>query len=80
MPVGIQLRQVKYLNLIVEQVHSFIKKRVHSMLGLKSFRTATYLLSSIEVMHMIKKKQVNQGVKSAQNQKEFIHKLLGLAS
>ncbi|PGX39741.1 IS6 family transposase, partial [Priestia megaterium] len=25
-------------------------------------------------------KQVHQGVKSAQNQKEFIHKLFGLAS
>ncbi|MEC1903576.1 IS6 family transposase, partial [Bacillus atrophaeus] len=53
---------------------------VRSMLGLKSFRTATYILSGIEAMHMIKKKQVHQGVKSAQNQKEFIHKLFGLAS
>jgi transposase-like protein len=42
------------------------------MLGLKSFRTATYILSGIEAMHMIKKKQVHQGVKSAQNRKEFI--------
>jgi transposase, IS6 family len=80
MPSGIQLRQKKYLNNIVEQDHRFIKKRVRSMLGLKSFRTATYILSGIEAMHMIKKKQVHQGVKSAQNQKEFIHKLFGLAS
>lgn len=50
------------------------------MLGLKSFRTATYILSSIEAMHMNKKKEVHPGVKSAQNQKEFIHKLFGLAS
>ena len=42
------------------------------MLGLKSFRTATYILSGIEAMHMIKKKQVHQGVKSAQNEVEFI--------
>lgn len=28
MPVGIQIRQVKYLNNIVEQDHRFIKKRV----------------------------------------------------
>ncbi|MBO1583189.1 IS6 family transposase, partial [Bacillus sp. XF8] len=27
-----------------------------SMLGFKSFRTATYILSGIEAMHMIKKK------------------------
>ena len=33
MPLGIQIRQVKYLNNIVEQDHRFIKKRVRSMLG-----------------------------------------------
>src|SRR4051812_13578707 len=71
MPSGMQLRQKKYLNNIVEQDHRFIKKRVRSMLGLKSFHTATYILSGIEAMHMIKKKQV----KSAQNEVEFIHRL-----
>ena len=55
MPEGIQMRQVKYLNNIVEQDHRFIKKRVRSMLGLKSFYTATYILNGIEAMHMIKK-------------------------
>jgi len=80
MPSGMQLRQKKYLNNIVEQDHRFIKKRVRSMLGLKSFRTATYILSGIEAMHMIKKKQVHQGVKSAQNRKEFIDKLFGIVS
>ncbi len=55
MPLGIQLRQVKYLNNIVEQDHRFIKKRVRSMLGLKSFRTATSIISGIEAMHMVKK-------------------------
>ncbi|MDA6156711.1 DDE-type integrase/transposase/recombinase, partial [Escherichia coli] len=33
MPVGIQIRQVKYLNNIVEQDHRFIKKKIRSMLG-----------------------------------------------
>ncbi|MDM5186106.1 IS6 family transposase [Bacillus sp. DX4.1] len=80
MPVGIQIRRVKYLNNIVEQDHRFIKKRVRSMLGFKSFRTATYILSGIEAMHMMKKKQLHQGVKSAQNQKDFIDKLFGIAS
>jgi len=80
MPVGIQIRQVKYLNNIVEQDHRFIKKRVRSMLGLKSFHTASWMISGIEAMHMMKKGQVHQGVKSAQNEVEFIHKLFGLAS
>ena len=68
MPSGMQLRQKKYLNNIVEQDHRCIKKRVRSMLGLKSFRTATYILSGIEAMHMIKKKQVHQGVEYVQNE------------
>ena len=80
MPSGMQLRQKKYLNNIVEQDHRFIKKRVRSMLGLKSFRTATYILSGIEAMHMIKKKQVHQGVKSVQNEVEFIHRLFGITT
>ncbi|PDZ09496.1 IS6 family transposase [Bacillus pseudomycoides] len=78
MPVGIQIREMKYLNNIVEQDHWFIKKRVRSMLGFKSFRTATYILSGIEAMHMMKKNQLHQEVKSAQNQKEFIHQMFGL--
>ena len=48
-----KLRQKKYLNNIVEQDHRFIKKRVRSMLGLKFFSTATYILSGIEAIHMI---------------------------
>ncbi|MET3408007.1 transposase-like protein [Priestia aryabhattai] len=57
MPGGIQLRQVKYLNNIVEQDHRFIKKRVRSMLGLKSFGTDRSILSGIKAMHIIKKGQ-----------------------
>ncbi len=55
MPEGIQIRQVRYLNNIVEQDHRFIKKRVCSMLGFKSYKTVTYIWSGIEAMHMIKK-------------------------
>lgn len=80
MPKGIQLREIRYLNNIVEQDHRFIKKRVRSMLGLKSFRTAPWIISGIEAIHMRKKGQVRQGVESAQNEVEFIHKLFGLAS
>lgn len=80
MPEGIQMRQVKYLNNIVEQDHRFIKKRVRSMLGFKTYETATSIVRGIEAMHMMKKGQVHQGVKSAQNRKEFIDKLFGIAS
>ncbi|MGH1145977.1 IS6 family transposase [Bacillus pseudomycoides] len=80
MPEGIQIRQVKYLNNIVEQDHRFIKKRVRSMLGSKSYETATSILSGVEAMHMMKKGQLNLQVKSAQNEVGFIHKLFGIAS
>ncbi|WP_455931174.1 IS6 family transposase [Priestia aryabhattai] len=80
MPVGIQIRQVKYLNNIVEQDHRFIKKRVRSMLGLKSFRTAKSILSGIEAMHIIKKGQLALPDKSVQNQVKFIHQLFGMAA
>src|SRR3954453_11548373 len=68
MPVGSQIRQVKYLNNIVEQDHRFIKKRVRSMLGLKSFRTAKFIISGIETMHIVKKGQLVLRDKSVQNQ------------
>lgn len=72
--------QRKYLNNIVEQDHRFINKRVRSMLGMKSFRTATLILRGIEAMHMIKKGQLHQKVNSAQNEVEVIHKLFRLAA
>jgi len=75
-----QLRQQKYLNNIVEQDHRFIKKRIRSMLGLKSFDTAISILSGIEAMHMIKKEQINLRNQSIQNQKEFVHQLFGLVA
>jgi len=53
-PDGMQLRQQKYLNNVVEQDHRFIKKHIRSMLGLKSFDTAISILSGVKAMHMIK--------------------------
>ncbi|MBY0600454.1 IS6 family transposase [Bacillus bingmayongensis] len=80
MPEGVKIRRIRYLNNIVEQDHRFIKKRVRSMLGFKSYETATSILSGIEAMHMVKKGQLHQRVKSVQNEVKFIHKLFGVAS
>ena len=79
-PDGMQLRQQKYLNNIVEQDHRFIKKRVRSMLGLKSFRTTTSIISGIEAMHMRKKGQLVLLDKSVKNQVKFIHQLFGIVA
>jgi transposase-like protein len=55
---SIKIRQMKYLNNVVEQDHRAIKRRIRPMLGFKNFRCARILLSGIEVMHMIKKGQM----------------------
>ena len=51
----ITLRQVKYLNQIIEQDYRFIKKITKAMMGFKSFTTAQATLTGIEIWHMIKK-------------------------
>ena len=78
MPLGIQIRKIKYLNNIVEQDHRFIKKQVRSMLGLKSFQTAKQILAGVEAVHMMKKGQTLQGEKSVRNQVNLIHQLFDL--
>ena len=55
---GIELRQVKYLNNIVEQDHRAIKRMTRPMLGFKSFWSASITLAGIELMHMIRKGQL----------------------
>jgi len=54
----VKIRQVKYLNNMVEQDHRAIKRRTRPMLGFKDFDCARVILSGIEVMHMIKKGQM----------------------
>ena len=59
-----ELRQVKYLNNMVEQDHRNIKRITRPMMGFKSFNSARRTLRGIEAMSMIRKGQVkgvNQG-------------------
>jgi putative transposase len=53
----IKIRQVKYLNNVVEQDHRAIKCITRPMLGFKDFDCARVILGGIETMHMIKKGQ-----------------------
>src|SRR5471032_780827 len=55
---SIKIRQVKYLNNIVEQDHRAIKRITRAMLGFKDFHCARVILSGVELMHMIKKGQM----------------------
>jgi transposase-like protein len=51
-------RQVKYLNTIVEQDHRGVKRITRPMLGFKAFEAAQSTLVGIELMHMIRKRQL----------------------
>jgi putative transposase len=54
----ILIRQVKYLNNMVEQDHRGVKRVTRPMLGFKSFAAADATLVGIELMHMLKKRQL----------------------
>ena len=55
------IRRVKYLNNVVEQDHRAVKRITRPMLGFKSFAAAQNTLVGIELMHMIKKRQMGGG-------------------
>jgi putative transposase len=54
----ITVRQVKYLNNILEQDHRFIKRITRPMMGFKAFHSAAATLAGIETAHMIRKGQI----------------------
>jgi transposase-like protein len=67
----IAIRQVKYLNNIVEQDHRGIKRIPRPMLGFKAFDAAQVTLVGIELNHMLKKRQLvveegNEGLTAAE--------------
>jgi putative transposase len=55
---AIIIRQVKYLNNVVEQDHRAVKRMTRPMLGFKAFEAAQATLAGIELMHMLKKRQL----------------------
>ena len=56
--IPIIVRQVKYINNIIEQDHRAIKRVTKPMLDFKSFRAASNVLAGVELMHMIRKGQL----------------------
>ncbi len=55
---SIEIRQMKYLNNIVEQDHRGVKRVTRPMLGFKAFDAAQNTLTGIELMRIMKKKQM----------------------
>ncbi len=81
LPERVELRQVKYLNNLVEQDHRFIKRLVKPGMGFFSFETAGRTLQGYEVMHMLRKGQVSGvGKADINGQVTFIASLFGVAA
>jgi IS6 family transposase len=78
LPKNVGIRQIKYLNNIIEQDHRSIKRIVNPMLGFQSFRSANKTLKGIEAMNMIKKGQVNDLSYSVLNEVKYINQLFGI--
>ena len=74
---NIEIRQVKYLNYIVEQDHRYVKWIITLMLGFRSFRSASKTLKGIEAMNMVKKGQVNNLNYSVFSEVKYINQLFG---
>ncbi len=76
----VELRQIKYLNNLIEQDHRFIKRLTKPGMGFFSFETAWRTLQGFEIMNMIRKGQV-QGVAKGdvKGQVAVVARLFGVA-
>src|SRR5436189_6382528 len=81
LPPACDLRQVKYLNNLIEQDHRFIKRRTRPGLGFFAFDTAQRTLRGYETMNMLRKGQI-KGVDKGDilAQVHLINSLFGLAA
>ena len=76
LPEEVELRQVKYLNNLIEQDHRFIKRLVKPGMGFFSFETAWRTLQGYEMMNMLRKGQVQKVKKGdTPSQAAFIARL-----
>ena len=75
LPLQMTVRQIKYLNNIIEQDHRFVKKIPNGMRGFKEFHSAEATLSGIELHHMLRKKQHHQS-----NDMTIFEQFYGLAA
>jgi IS6 family transposase len=76
-----ELRQIKYLNNIIEQDHRFSKRRIRYSQWLQTFETAEATIAGYESIHLIRKGQI-KGVERGDfvYQKKFIENLFGIAA
>jgi hypothetical protein len=79
LPASVELRQVKYLNNLIEQDHRFIKRLTKPGMGFFSFKTAWQTLQGFETMNMIRKGQLQGVVKGdVRSQVALVAQLFGV--
>jgi IS6 family transposase len=81
LPDDTELRQVKYLNNIVEQDHRGVKHLINPGMGFGSFNSARRTIKGYEAMNMIRKGQIQDVEKGdVMGQISFINQIFGVAS
>ena len=81
LPESVELRQVKYLNNLIEQDHRFIKRLVKPGMGFFSLESAWRTLQGYEILNMVRKGQM-RGVEKGDilGQVTYISSLFGVAA
>ena len=81
LPKDTELRQVKYLNNMVEQDHRGVKHLINPGMSFGSFNSARRTIKGYEVMNMIRKGQIQDVEKGdVIGQISFINQIFGLAA
>ena len=81
LPGDTEIRQVKYLNNLVEQDHRGVKHLINPGMSFGSFNSARRTIKGYEAMNMIRKGQI-QGVEkgNVMGQISFINQIFGIAA
>ncbi|GCE07853.1 hypothetical protein KDAU_51820 [Dictyobacter aurantiacus] len=80
LPKNCELRQVKYLNNLVEQDHRFIKRLTKPGMGFFSFKMAWRTVQGFEIMNMLRKGQLQgAGKGDMRDQVALVATLFGVA-
>jgi len=72
---AIVIRKTTYLNNIVEQDHRGVKRITRPMLGFKAFDAAQSTFTGIELMHMLRKGQLEGGREAGRSAAEQFYAL-----
>ena len=80
LPEIVKLRQIKYLNNIVEQDHRGIKRLVKPGMGFGSFNTARRTIKGYEIMNMMRRQIVGVPTGAVKERILFLNQIFGVVA